>query len=221
MSVALCDEIGAKLRNKNRDTVLNVRDKPSSAPETFLTPEDVKSILKTGPVEELFLCRCETCRRYSNYTAEQRKVKCLPKELMGKYATMFALLLMEKCGALIWEFQRKDIHLDRRLYQEDLDFLLPLLTQRWPKTPRTTVENQVKDLQNGILKTQFFLYARRLEVRDVDREIDACEALPIDEDAESRGEGDFGKVYAFKILEEYKGEGFQALEVRSSSFVRY
>lgn len=214
MAPALCDQIGARLRHSEK--LLNVRHKPRSAPETFLKPVDVKKVLATGPVEELFLCPCESCCWYSNCSAERRRDNYRPKELMGAYATIFALLLMENCAALIYEFQKREITLDQRLYQDHLNFLLPLLTPRWSETANTTVQIQVKELQTRILKRQHVLFARPLEVRDVQRELDAEEALPIDEDEQSKGKGGFGEVFAFRIFEEYKGEGFKALNVRLS-----
>lgn len=196
---------------------MNVRHKPASAPETFLTPEDVKTIFETSPVENLFLCPCSKCLWFSNCTVEKRRVNFRPDALMGAYATIFALLILENCAALIYEFQKREIILDRRLYDDQLEFLLPLLTSRYPTTRVTDAPTYVKDLRKRLLKTQFVLFARPFEVQDVERELDAQEALPIDEDKVPKGAGDSGEVFAFRILEEYKGAGFKALSVRLSA----
>lgn len=199
-----CAAIGATLRL--RLSRLNVRHRPDPAPTVFITPTTIKNVLKSGPMEQLLFCACDSCHKYSRSSADERKQRYQKYELPDEYVTVFALLLKENCAGLIWEFQKKTITLDRPIFEQQLDFLMPLLSG-----PFTTEE--VIDVVSRITKSQFCFFARPLERGVIEKEYDPREALPIEEDETSVGKGGFGEVFAFKILEEYKGAGYKAFAV--------
>lgn len=205
-----CDVIAAKLRIELRKNELNLHHKPDDAPREFITPTNVKAILKTGPIEQLFLCSCINCENYSGCVVDDRRVRYEEDELTDAYATIFALLLTENCPGLIHEFQKRRITLDRRLYKEQIGFLKPILIERFND------ETIAVELEYRILANQFKFYAQPFEIRNVEMEIEPHEALPIDEEERPMGEGSSAEVFAFKILEEYKGNGYKDLKVTST-----
>lgn len=200
-----CAAIGATLRLRLSKYRLNVRYKPDTAPTHFITPTTIKSVLKSGPLEQLLFCPCDSCDKYSGSSADERKKRYQNDDLDEKYYTVFALLLAENCAGLIWRFQKRDITL-RPIYEGQLGFLMPQLSSFF-------TDEQVTDVTNRIMNNQFCYFARSLEVGKIDKEYDSNEALPIEEDEDPVGEGGFAEVFAFKILEEYKGGGYKDLEV--------
>lgn len=198
-----CRVTAAALRQELKQNKLNVRYKPEAAPQNFITPLKVKSILKNGPVQQLFLCSCSFCNDFSGCLAGERESRYQEDELAGPYATVFALLITENCAGLIYEFQKRKITLDKRIYREQLKFLESMLTERFGD------EIQAKDVVCRILQNQFKFYAQPFEIRNVEMEIEPEEALPIDEDEEPLGKGDTAEVFRFKIWEEYKGSGYK------------
>ena len=204
-----CTVIAAKLRAAQDK--LTVKKKPPSAPQCFITPTKVKEILKQGPIENLFLCPCFHCETCSGCSANDRKEYYREAELAGDYATIYALLATLDWPGLIYEFQKNQTTLDRRLFKEHLQFLITPLSTRF--TPGVA-----DDVIKRILTDQFMFFARPIEIRqNVESRIPADEALPIVEDELPVGEGGSGKVYAFKILEDYKGKGFRDLKVRMAN----
>lgn len=210
MAVCRCTVIAAELREARDE--LNVRKKPRSAPQLFITPTKVKEILKQGPIQQLFLCPCPSCETCFGCSADDRKKYYREAELAGDYATIYALLTTLNWPGLIYEFQKNQTTLDRRLCKENLQFLIEPLSTRFKRVI-------ADDVIRRILTDQFMFFARPFEIRqNVESRIPADEALPIVEDEEPVGKGDSGKVYAFKILKDYKGEGFRNLKVRMANF---
>ncbi|MCJ1462466.1 hypothetical protein MMC07_001068 [Pseudocyphellaria aurata] len=201
-----CQAIGAYLRNRIKESPLKVRQKPDSAPKHFITLNQIKPILERGPIDQLLYCLCEKCQEYSGFSADERRSRFRNDELEEKYFTVFALLLTEHCAGLIWEFHKREITLGpQRIYNEQLEFLEDLVGSLF-------THHEVTDVRDRILKHQFIFFAQPLETRNTEKEIAPEEALPIDEEESPIGEGGFGKVYAFKILEEYKGAGYKDLD---------
>lgn len=200
-----CAAIGATLRLGLSKSRLNVRYKPDTAPTYFITPTTIKKVLKSGPIEQLLFCPCDSCDKYSGSSADERKKRYQNDKFDEKYVTVFALLLTENCAGLIWHFQKKEITLGP-IYEEQLNFLMPQLSGLF-------TEEEVIDVTNRIMKNQFCFFARSLEIGKIDKEYNSDEALPIEEDEVPVGKGGFAEVFAFKILEEYKGEGYKDLEV--------
>ena len=199
-----CAAIGAKLRL--RLSPLKVKHKPDDAPTHFIAPTLIKSILNSGPVEQLLFCACDTCQKYSLLSADGRKRRFQNFKLDDKYFTLFALLLTENCTGLIWEFYKRDIILDRPIYKTQLDFLTDLLSDH-------CTSEEIIDTENRIIQNQFRFFAKPLDTGTIDKEYDSKEALPIEDDERPVGKGGFGEVYAFKIFEEYKGAGYRNFEV--------
>ena len=210
-----CATVGARIREKLKENKLNVRQKPYDAPRHFIDPSSVKTILRTGTIEQIIHCPCDRCGEYSGCRVDERRSrygKDELAELADEYAPIFALLLAEDCAGLIYDFQRNKITLHKRLYSDQLSFLEPILIER------LKYKHRVNDVVGRILEHQFQYYAQPFEIGDVEREIQPEEALPIDEDEKPVGEGSSAEVFAFKILEGYKGKGFKDLKVISTQF---
>lgn len=201
---ARCAAIGAALRLRLSESPLNVNDRPDTAPKKFITLATIKTVLKFGPIEQLLFCPCDSCQRFSGSSADERKRRYQKDKFDENYLTVFALLLAENCAGLIWDFQKRDITL-RPIYREQLGFLMPQLSG--------FSNDQVIELTNRIIEKQFFFFARSLETGKIDKEYNSDEVLPIEEDETPVGKGGFAEVYAFKILEGYKGGGYKDLEV--------
>lgn len=197
-----CTAIGLQLWEYLRESELNVRERPADAPKCFITPNTIKSIIKSGPIEQLLFCVCKACEKYSGCSADDRKSRFRNGELDDTYFTLFALLLTERCAGLMWVFRQKQISLDRRIYKEGLGFLQDFLA-------RSCGDLEIRDVVRRILENQFKFFAKPLKKGYIDFEYDANEALPIDEDKDPIGKGGFAEVYAFKILKEYQGSGYE------------
>ncbi|MCJ1271178.1 hypothetical protein MMC22_011077 [Lobaria immixta] len=206
-AVHQCTVIASKLRSAR--TPLDVRQKPDRAPQFLITPANVKRILKEGPIEQLFLCPCHNCESFSGCSAPDRRKYYREAELADKYAIIWALLITLNYSGLIYEFQKNEITLHQRLHEGHLRFLNTLISG-----------DIANDVIERILNDQFKFFARPFEIRDVERRIPEDEALAIEEDKEPVGQGDSGEVFAFRILEEYKGEGFRDFKPTNGKFAR-
>ncbi|KAI9800579.1 MAG: hypothetical protein M1833_003237 [Piccolia ochrophora] len=196
-----CQEIGARLRNEK--VPLKVKDKPPEAPWSIITPTKVRAILRQGPPRDLFCCECSSCESQSGVDARVRQIYYDESLLIGVYATIWALLVDLDYAGLMCAFMRKQLVLDRRIYPaqlEWLDQLVPPLS-----------EANVTDLRRRLLKEQFVYTASPLEILNIEQELDPESALPIEDEEVPRGTGSFGKVWAFRILDDYMGSGFRRL----------
>lgn len=202
-----CAAIAASLRIRLGESPLNIRRKPDTAPKNFISPATIKSVLDTGPIEQLLFCACDACAKYSGLSADERKIRYGDIELAEKYVSLFALLLALNCAGLFWWFQNKGVGtLDQPISEKTLDSLTSFLTDHF-------TNDEAKDVRNRIGDLQYSFFARPLEIGKIDIEYHPKEALPIDEDDNPKGEGSYGEVYAFKILDEYRGDGYKAFKV--------
>lgn len=201
-----CAAIAATLRNRLDESPLNVRHKPDGAPKNFISRTTIKSVLNTGPIEQLLFCACDACAKYSGSSADERKILYPNIELAEKYVSLFALLLALNCAGLFWWFQKDGVTLDQPISETTLASLTSFLSDHF------TIEEAI-DVKNRIKGLQYSFFARPLERGKIYKEYNSKEALPIDEDDNLKGEGSFGEVYAFKILDEYMGDGYKALKV--------
>lgn len=201
-----CHEAASKLRTSL--VPLRVKYKPNEAPQKFLTPSEVRSILQEFPLKDIFLCPCSTCEKFSGYTADDRVRYYNEVDLLENYAPMMALLIVSNCAGLIYEFQQRQLRLDKPLQEDELAFMSEL---------QINAElSEVETRKRLILDEQYSYTACVLNVDDVFQEVGSKEALPIEDDDDQVGKGAFGEVFAFKIMNEYKGEGYR--HMKASSF---
>ncbi|KAI9788753.1 MAG: hypothetical protein M1816_006610 [Peltula sp. TS41687] len=182
---------------------------PPGRPDFYIPRSSISRVLQDHPVRDIFLCDCEWCRKCAGVVADvdDRGPRFDESELLGEYATIFALLIYVDHPGLIHRFRRERVTLDGThfLAENDLRFLfkLDVLDKR-----------AAQSLQDEILLHQYKFQVRKLELRNEETTIRAEEVFPIDEEPAREGRGDFGEVFAFSIQhDEYRGESFKAHQI--------
>ena len=169
-----------------------------------------ESFNSTTIAEAIFLCDCPVCRKDAGVTDanDNRADRFNAKELLEKYANIYALLIYLRHPGLIHAFREHECTLQgtRFLGNNDLQFLFT----------RFDIQ-EASGIVEEIIQEQYKFLVRKLEPRNEQTRISAEEILPISEDPNRKGEGDFGQVRFFTIQhEDYLGDGFKDQQVCTS-----
>ncbi|XHF98271.1 hypothetical protein AWENTII_001831 [Aspergillus wentii] len=181
--------------------------KASEQPKSTFLPSNtryfpiskIKQIFATNNcLRDVFLCECAACTRDSGLTLEHREALFNPNDF-GSYVTVYALLIWHHRAGLIHLFQQHEVYLSNTTFfnEGSLEFLRG-----------AGVAGQ--EIISDILRDQYSFQIRTLEPCRQPTTISSYETLPIIEDEERKGRGDFGQVYGFRIpFDEYRGEEFR------------
>ncbi|KAF1845216.1 kinase-like protein [Cucurbitaria berberidis CBS 394.84] len=169
----------------------------------------IVDVLKEFPVQDIFTCNCARCRHYAGLQGglDDRRQRCSDRELLGKYATIYALLIYLRYPSLISIFLRQEVSLDKGyLSRRDLRVLdqYHVLTDR-----------QKQIIRQEVLETQHRFRVRHFIKRNEITDVDEQEILPIVERSTPIGKGDFGEVYAFELPDEYVDDDLKKLQIKS------
>lgn len=165
-------------------------------------------ILTDFPVEKIFTCDCERCRHHADFRGgiDSRPQEVDKGELLGTYATIYALLIYLRFPSLISIFLRHKIFLANRYLSDDN---LKCLDQCKALTP-----SQAQIIRGEILEYQYRFHVQTvLGSRKGITAMSEEEIFPIEEDEEAVGKGDFGEVYAFCLPDEYIDSGLKSRQV--------
>ncbi|KAL4782536.1 kinase-like domain-containing protein [Aspergillus varians] len=155
-------------------------------------------------LRRVYFCGCLSCKRDfgldTDADVDYRLQNFMPEELLGDYATIYALLIYCNRAGLIRYFRgyRKYLNGTDFLVRENLDFLVD--------NERVDRLSIIKDILEYQYKFQVRAIHRSLEPTT----IDSREVLPIRQDRERKGRGSFGQVYGFEFAhDEYCGKGLE------------
>ncbi|KAL2820555.1 hypothetical protein BDW59DRAFT_164595 [Aspergillus cavernicola] len=153
-------------------------------------------------LQRVYLCQCDNCRNdaIGPDGIDHRPNTFHPEQLLGRYATVYALLITQKRAGLIRIFQENETYLNEGtiLTRDNLRFLANANVSRR------------ESIIAPILKDQYLFQIRKLTRTRVAVRIDPHEVLPIREDQERKGKGSFGEVFGFEFAyDEYRGEGLR------------
>ncbi|KAL4995013.1 kinase-like domain-containing protein [Aspergillus recurvatus] len=165
----------------------------------------IKNVFKTNDcLRRVYLCDCRFCRADFKVdplvNLDNRRQTFDPKELLDKYATVYALLIFSYRPGLIRSFQRHQRWLNGTDFftADSLRFLID------------EDVNGKKSIIDDVLRNQY-----RFQLRAIDRSreplaLDSREILPIRQDKQQKGKGSFGEVYGFEFAyPEYRGQGLR------------
>jgi hypothetical protein len=173
---------------------------PSDCPEEYFPRKRIIEVFKDDNcLSNVSKCPCPDCFKDAavSEAADNRYID--EEELLGRYATIYALLIWLNRPGLIRLFQKNSVCLsiDNFLSSAQLGFLL-----------HPDVEFS-KALIDDIVRGQYKFNVRMLEARKVPVWLER-EVLPIKEDIVPKAKGEFGRVYGFSIPHsEYRGNGFK------------
>ncbi|CAG8972106.1 hypothetical protein HYALB_00011238, partial [Hymenoscyphus albidus] len=156
--------------------------------------------------ESVFICKCLRCQKQGGRQGgiDNRSSRWDDNDLLGNLATTYALLIVLRCPGLISAFRRRGYSLEGGyLSKEQLLFL---------NESDVLTAIQASNIRNEILSIQYqFRVSKFAKINEV-FDLDEKETLPIYEDQDAAGEGNFGEVYPFYIPTEYIGENPRKLE---------
>jgi hypothetical protein len=184
---------------------------PHRSPTCYYPRSKILEVFKQDDcLAKVFHCECETCRRDKGvgHVADNEPYFD-ERELLGKYATIYALLVYLYRPGLIRFFRRKGVFLGGNsfLAESQLEFL------------RQENVAHADSIISEIFHDQYMFHIRTLEPVTEPLSIDRREVLPIEEDLQSKGHGGFGDVYTFRIQhEEYRGSEFKEKRVRKFDY---
>jgi hypothetical protein len=185
---------------------------PRQSPRYYFPSSIIREVLRetfnrTTIAEAIFLCDCPSCLNDAGVSNgnDNRADRFNAQELLEKYANTYALLIYLRHPGLIHAFREHECTLQgtRFLGNNDLQFLFT----------RFDVQ-EASGILEEIIQEQYKFLVRKLEPRNEQTRIAAEEILPINEDPNRKGGGDFGQVRFFTIQhEDYLGDGFKAQQV--------
>ena len=175
----------------------------------YLPLSEIKSIFHTnGHLKEVFLCGCAHCIEDSESVLHEYlhdREALFNASDFGKYATVYALLIWHGRAGLIHLFRQNEAYLDETGFFNEGN--LEFLREAGVRNPGTIIRQ--------ILGDQYKFRVRVLRPCTQVTTIPSREILPILEDGEPRGRGDFGRVYGFSFqYDEYRAQEFQDQNVR-------
>jgi serine/threonine protein kinase len=156
-------------------------------------------------LERVYFCDCAKCKADFKLglgaaaSNDTRRQTFEPRELLGKYATVYALLICCYHAGLIRLFQKHRTYLNGTTFfaREHLEFLV---------TDGVPFPSIIDD----ILQEQYSFQVRVIERSLEPVRIGTLEVLPIRQDPEQKGKGSFGQVFGFEFAsDEYRGEGLR------------
>jgi hypothetical protein len=173
---------------------------PSDCPEEYFPRQRIIEVFKhDNCLLNVSTCPCPDCFRDAGVSEAADNQYMDEEELLGRYATIYALLIWLNRPGLIRLFQKNSTCLssDNFLSSAQLGFL---------RHPDVLYHDT---LIHEIVKGQFQFNVRMLEARKVPVLLKR-EVLPIKEDIVPKAKGEFGRVYGFSIPHsEYRGNGFK------------
>lgn len=207
------DDLTYPVCEQARDILMTYEQTPRSqhlprGPTAYYPYSDIIHVLKEeSRGQKVFLCTCLRCRKQAGLQGgiDNRVSRWDEGELLGDFATIYALLIYLRCPSLISIFRRNELSLDKSyLSYEQLRFLdnCDVLTAL-----------QAKNIRNEILRTQYQFRVRKFAKRNEITIVDEKETLPIHEDQNAAGKGDFGEVYLFNVRSEYVDDSLKSLQV--------
>ncbi|KAL4812939.1 hypothetical protein BDW67DRAFT_188174 [Aspergillus spinulosporus] len=188
MAVPACIKIRERLYQEARD-----------ADNHYFPRSRILSVFTTDDcLSKVYFCDCPLCRQdFRN--SENRRQTFDPQELLGQYATVYALLICLHRPGLIRYFQkhRKPLSGTYFFTADSLQFLIDEGVQ-------------LLSIIEDILHNQY-----RFQIRAIDRsrepfKMHPREVLPIRQNRQQAGQGSFGQVYGFEFAyDEYRGQGLR------------
>lgn len=155
-------------------------------------------------LQEVFLCDCSICVRDSSLDLEERNTIFQSGDLttrLSPYYRVYALLIWNYRAGLIHLFLQHQTYLDGDAFfnQGNLEFLREAGVAAHETIIRDILREQYS-FQVRVLNPCFLLPTI----------VSSFETLPIVEDNERRGQGDFGQVYGFEFqYDEYRAQEFR------------
>jgi hypothetical protein len=191
------------------------RNLPRGSTSYFPRSAIVK-VLEGFPVEEIFTCSCERCRHYAGVKGgvDERSKAVDTNELLGRYATIYGLLIYLRYPGLISLFLRHRIYLETSYLSDGNLFFI--------SKSKSLSPTQAEIVKKEIIESQYRLLVKTVLKRKTISTIEEQEILPIQEDDTPVGTGDFGEVYAFHFPLEYTDQslGPQLVSYESRKYFR-
>ncbi|KAF2813540.1 uncharacterized protein BDZ99DRAFT_258697 [Mytilinidion resinicola] len=195
-----------------RDILMKYEQTPRSqhlprGPIAYYPRSDIIHVLTEGSrARKVFLCSCWKCRKQAGRQGgfDNRKSRWDERELLGDFATIYALLIYLRCPGLISSFRQNGLSLSKGYLSHDqLEFL--------DRCDDLTAL-QAKNIRNEILRSRYQFHVRKFSKRNEIIILDEKETLPIQEDQDAAGKGDFGEVYPFNVAFEYQDESLKSYQ---------
>jgi hypothetical protein len=214
-SRAVCDQARTRLINEKVSPRSNLL--PRESPKYYFPIKVIRKVLESPAqglkLEQLFLCRCSTCRRHAGMEGGLDHMNDsfsdeTEQELLGPYAAIYALLIYIHRPGLIHRFRQKEIQLQGTNYfnEGNLSFLY--------ESGFLDSVDEARGVQEEILEHQYKFLVRKLDARDEVTEISDKETLPIDEIEDPLGKGSFAEVHGFEFHDDdYLGDYFVSRQV--------
>jgi hypothetical protein len=186
---------------------------PPESPKYYFPIGVIQDVLRCPAegltLKDIFLCNCSRCSQDvgpdKDETMPVSFTEEAERELLGKYAAIYALLIHINRPGLIHQFRIKGRYLEGTnfLNEHNLLFLSDCLE-----------DEDAVVVRDKILDEQYKFLVRKLDARDEITEILAQETLPICEDRGPKGKGSFAEVHCFQFQDDYyRGEGFKSRQV--------
>ncbi|KAL3469124.1 kinase-like domain-containing protein [Aspergillus californicus] len=170
-------------------------------PQSYFPRSSILAVFnKDDALRRVYECRCSNCLADAKLDPgpDSRATEFDARELLDKYATVFALLISLDRAGLIRHFQRHKIYLSDSVFltRANLQFLADHNVGR------------LESVISKILKDQYSFQIRVVQRARMAYEMDAQEVLPIVLDQTRKGKGSFGEVFGFEFAyPEYRGTG--------------
>jgi hypothetical protein len=198
----------ARSQIAKHELTCNSENLPYGCPTEYYPRDKILEVFSEDDcLQKVFHCECENCRSDKNIEQVTDSSPYFDEsELLGKYATIYALLIWHYRPGLIRLFRRSGVFLSGSnfLSEAHLAFL-----------QQDTVAD-TETITKEILRNQYKFNIKTLEPVTEPLSIDCKEVLPINENTTPKGRGGFGVVYTFQIQEdEYRGQEFKDKGVRS------
>ncbi|CBF87364.1 hypothetical protein AN9302.2 [Aspergillus nidulans FGSC A4] len=182
---------------------IQIRDrlylKARDADNDYFPRSRIMSVFTTDDcLRKVYFCDCPLCRQdFRN--PDNRRQTFDSQELLGQYATVYALLIYNYRPGLIRHFQRDRRTLDgTHFFTED--------SLRFLDKEGVQLRSIIQDILNNQYKFHIRVIDRSREPITMHR----GEVLPIRQNMEQTGQGSFGQVYGFEFAyDEYRGQGLR------------
>ena len=207
------DDLTYPVCDQARDILMTYEQTPRSlhlprGPTPYYPYSDIiKVLIENSLGKKVFLCKCLKCQKQAGLRdgIDNRESRWDEGELLGGFATTYALLIYLRCPGLISDFRQLSLSLDQNyLSYEQLGFLANSVV---------LTALQARNIRTEILRTQYQFRVRKFARSNEITIVDEKETLPIYEDKDPAGKGDFGEVYPFDVRPEYVDDNLKFLQV--------
>jgi hypothetical protein len=174
---------------------------------SYFPRSEIVKVLEEFAVNKIFTCSCERCRYYAGVKGgvDERRKAVDTNELLGRYATIYGLLIYLRYPGLISLFLRHSTDLNTSHLSDGNLFFI--------KESEGLSTRQVEIVKKEIIESQFRFLVKTVLKRKTISTIREQEILPIQEDDTPVGTGDFGEVYAFDFPLEYTDQSLSPQHV--------